>query len=548
MVSQFITTTLFCLAGWLFWKVVRRLMIPSPLDDIPGPESESFVTGLMGKLYGDDVWDFYRAAMEKYGGVIKFKGFLGSTHLHISDPKALHSIVIKEQHIYEETPNFLEVNKLTFGPGLLSSLGEQHRKQRKMLNPVFSIAHMREMVPIFYNVTRNFRDSIAKKVQSQPQEIEIFSWLARTALELIGQSGFGYSFDVLGEDSIPHPYGVSARRYVTVAGKLIIMHFCPAGLLTLGPAWFRRFLVEHAPFKAVQEMKEIVDIMHKTSVEILESKRKALEEGDEETERQIAKGKDILSILLRENMRADKEDKLEEDELIAQMSTLTFAAMDTTSSALARILYLLAQHQPVQDRLRNEIRQARALKDEEQGEFGYDDLERLVYLDAVCRETMRLYPPVTTLFRTTREATVLPLSSPMRTLSNKTVTQLPIPKDTRISISIIGCNQNPKIWGDDAYEWKPERWLQPLRDEVVQAKVPGVYSNLMTFLGGGRACIGFKFAQLEMKVVLSLLIDSFKFTPSDKQIIWRKRGITSPCVVGDDPSNLRLPLIVQKAD
>lgn len=83
----------------------------------------------------------------------------------------------------------------------------------------------------------------------------------------------------------------------TVAGKLIIMHFCPAGLLTLGPAWFRRFLVEHAPFKAVQEMKEIVDIMHKTSVEILESKRKALEEGDEETERQIAKGKDILSIL-----------------------------------------------------------------------------------------------------------------------------------------------------------------------------------------------------------------------------------------------------------
>jgi cytochrome P450 len=65
--------------------------------------------------------------------------------------------------------------------------------------------------------------------------------------------------------------------------------------------------------------------------------------------------------------------------------------MDTTSSALARILYLLAQHQPVQDRLRNEIRQARALKDEEQGEFGYDDLERLVYLDAVCRETMRLF-------------------------------------------------------------------------------------------------------------------------------------------------------------
>jgi hypothetical protein len=72
----------------------------------------------------------------------------------------------------------------------------------------------RNIKPARTHHSKQFRDSIAKKVQSQPQEIEIFSWLARTALELIGQSGFGYSFDVLGEDSIPHPYGVSARRYV----------------------------------------------------------------------------------------------------------------------------------------------------------------------------------------------------------------------------------------------------------------------------------------------------------------------------------------------
>lgn len=75
------------------------------------------------------------------------------------------------------------------------------------------------------------------------------------------------------------------------------MHFCPAGLLTFGPARFRRFLVEHAPFKAVQQMKKIVDTMYNMSIEILESKKKALEEGDEATEEQVARGKDILSIL-----------------------------------------------------------------------------------------------------------------------------------------------------------------------------------------------------------------------------------------------------------
>lgn len=62
--------------------------------------------------------------------------------------------------------------------------------------------------------------------------------------------------------------------------------------------------------------------------------------------------------------------------------------MDTTSTALARILSLLAQHQDVQDRLRNEIRQA---KREDGSDFGYDDLERLVYLDAIMRETLRLF-------------------------------------------------------------------------------------------------------------------------------------------------------------
>jgi cytochrome P450 len=72
----------------------------------------------------------------------------------------------------------------------------------------------------------------------------------------------------------------------------------------------------------------------------------------------------------------------------------------------------------------------------------------------------------------------------MRTLSNQTVTQIPIPKGTNIIISIMGCNHNPKIWGDDAYEWKPERWLEPTRDEVLQAKIPGIYSNLWVFVSG----------------------------------------------------------------
>ena len=68
--------------------------------------------------------------------------------------------------------------------------------------------------------------------------------------------------------------------------------------------------------------------------------------------------------------------------------------MDTTSSALARALHLLAAHPDVQEKLRREIVNARDGQD-----IPYDQLVKLPYLDAVCRETLRLYPTVPVSYR-----------------------------------------------------------------------------------------------------------------------------------------------------
>ena len=66
------------------------------------------------------------------------------------------------------------------------------------------------------------------------------------------------------------------------------------------------------------------------------------------------------------------------------------AGMDTTSNALTRILQVLAEHPKEQERLRSELVEARNGND-----ISYDALDKLPYLDAVCRETLRVYAPVT---------------------------------------------------------------------------------------------------------------------------------------------------------
>lgn len=66
-------------------------------------------------------------------------------------------------------------------------------------------------------------------------------------------------------------------------------------------------------------------------------------------------------------------------------STLVFAAHDTTSNALARLLHLLALNPEVQSKLRAEVTKGRL-----KGDLDYDDLMGLPYMDAVVRETMRL--------------------------------------------------------------------------------------------------------------------------------------------------------------
>lgn len=80
-----------------------------------------------------------------------------------------------------------------------------------------------------------------------------------------------------------------------------------------------------------------------------------------------------------------------------------------------------------------------------------------------------------------RADTILPLSKPVIGRDGAEINEVLVPNGTQIIVNIWGANRVDAIWGEDSAEWKPERWLTPLPDSVTEARLPGVYSNMLVF-------------------------------------------------------------------
>jgi hypothetical protein len=140
------------------------------------------------------------------------------------------------------------------------------------------------------------------------------------------------------------------------------------------------------------------------------------------------------------------------------LSALVFAGNDTTryykvqldlgrgnwkffnSSALARTFDLLAQYPDVQSRLREEVREAHGKHGKS---LDYNQLNSLVFLDAVCRESLRLFPPAQRIQRVAVTDWNLPLQHPVKSKDGRSIiSNLHVPKGTKIHLSIAAANRD----------------------------------------------------------------------------------------------------------
>ncbi|CAE6442879.1 unnamed protein product [Rhizoctonia solani] len=514
--------------------IYKLLKGANTFNELDGPQPAS-------SIWGDEnlLSDFEKGLpaqdelLHRYGTVCKIKGPLGEDRLWLADPRAINDIVLKGFDHFHEPTGLLAWFKLIFGPTMLAEVGHKHKIQRKILNPVFTAAHMRKftVTPIFHTITHYLEVVVTSKVRAGGGNtgiVDIYAWMSNVALEMIGQAGIGYSFGVM-EGKEPEYLDASRQVFTLMNSMWYIRPFLPT-LMKIGPARFRRFIVDRISFSPVHQLQKDINIMDKMSTEIYTQKKQALANGTLDSE--IAAGNDIISMLLKQNEIVSPDEQMTEEEILAQVNGLIFAGHDTTSGGLARTLHLLAQHPMVQDQLRAEVREAHGLHGKE---LDYDQLNSLKYLDAVCRESLRLWSPAQLLERTAMKDWNLPLHYPVKSKDGKkTITNLHVPEGTYIYVSLGSVNRDKQTWGDDAEQFNPSRWLQPLPLSVAESKIPGVYSNIMTFSGGPRSCLGFKFSQLEMKIVLAALISSFKFELGPEEHMWMVAGIVKPHVRRED--------------
>ncbi|EUC54994.1 cytochrome P450 family protein [Rhizoctonia solani AG-3 Rhs1AP] len=496
----------FTIVGLVARSAIRRRKL---LVELPGPPPAGWFKGHFSSLVGSGSVVFQEKIIAEYGPTLKLNGGFGDEVIFTVDPSIMHSVLVKERAKFERPPGSRLIIHAVFGGGLLGQKGDEHRIHRKVM-------------PIFMGIAKETCQCIKKDLKlskSSSREVDIFPWATAAALELVGEAGLGYSFSSFTGER--NEYNIAIKSVMQVISKVDPFVKLLPFLYRIGTPSTRRWMLKHVPHKDIQQLRYAVGIQNQLAEQVIQTRQALISSGDDLSS-QAGRGRDIMTLLMKANGEGESESYIDHQAMVGHMNTFVFAGHETTSTAVARILDVLADRPRVQMRLREEIRE---YFESNTDDTHYDGLLELPYLDAVVRETLRLHGPVSFLNRICEEDTILPLQYPVDTPSGK-ITSIPIKKGTRVFMSVSVSNCYGRIWGERAHEFVPERWIGSKIDEVTQpgAHLPGVYSSMMTFGAGSRACLGFKFAIMEIKVMIAELVKDFKFEPSQDEHDWEVSG------------------------
>ncbi|KAF5255867.1 hypothetical protein FOXYS1_13690 [Fusarium oxysporum] len=473
--------------GIVFWGFLYPVFF-SPLRHIPGPREYLSAAHRSIAVKDRPSGDLFVDIANRYPGedLLTLNSF--RTHILVTNPQLLADLLVHNCYDFTKPKRISSFLRHILGDGLIIVEGEPHKFLRKNSTPVFHFRHIKELYPMMWEKSQSLARAIQQDMTtSRSSVVELNSWASKVTLDIIGIAGLGRRFDAVEKKKDPLA-DIYEGLLEPSREKLIF-----SGLaLAIGLP-----IVRLIPWKMNDVFNYLTGTLNELCYPMIQEKKAAIiEKGDDHF--------DVLSLLIKSNNFSDES-------LKDQLLTFLAAGHETTSSAITWACYLLTKHPEYQAKLREEVRNG--LPEDLAANPTVDlagILELLPYLNGIMHETLRLYPTV-------------PLTMRQAIRDTRIGDQF-IPEGTDIMVSIWYINRSEAIWGPDATEFKPERWIT---DDGKPNQNGGASSNynFLTFLHGPRSCIGQGFAKAELRCLLATMVRSFEWTLAMDDKLVMPRGV-----------------------
>ncbi|KAI9847987.1 MAG: hypothetical protein M1838_000686 [Thelocarpon superellum] len=493
---QYTWTTSYALLGlglfvlqvtaWSIWTLVLWPRYFSPLRHLPQAPNENLLWGQFLYITNSESGVPHRdwEANIPNDGLIRYTGLFRHERLLVTSPKGLSEVLSHKSYEFGKPQALIGGIKRLLGVGILLAEGEEHKIQRRNLQPAFAFRHIKDLYPVFWSKTQEFIDALTQTVTEEARSengsppsavVEMPDWCSRVTLDIIGLAGFGKDFGAIKDPNAE--LAATYRKVFRLGGGEKIWRL----MFLLIPFW----LLSRLPMRRNRDINQAAEVIKRIGRDLIQERKAKLEKGQEI-------GHDILSVALQSGGFSDAN-------LVDQLMTFLAAGHETTSTSLTWAVYLLCKYPDCQRRLREEIR-GKLQSIDDPTPMTAAEIDQLPYLHAVCNEVLRFFPPVPVVFRDAIS-------------SNSTILGTPVPRGTRIVLAPAAINRSTALWGDDAGEFNPDRWMGP-----GLANTGGAESNyaFLTFLHGPRGCIGSSFSRSEFACILAGIVGRFEMELADK--------------------------------
>lgn len=445
----------------------------TPLRKIPGPQRKSFLLGEFFTVFKEPFMDphkrWWKSLSKKYDSLpfISYTSLFGRYTLVVLDCDFI-KLILTETSSRDPVrfPKRYVFLQNIVGHGLVTLEGAAWSRHRRIIQPSFQTSILREALnDVVPNLTQQLVDSWSV---TQGREIDIFSHLSALTLDIIGQVAFGHDF---GGTRTIQEWETSQEELSEVGDDML-----QSLKQTLKPSLLGILMV----LLGLNKFRNIIDRKWNRTRKLLNQAVDRIVEEQARTKQNSSRS--LLQLLLEATDESSERTQLSKTELRDETKTFIVAGHETTSTWCYWSLYVLAKYPEVQDKLFAHV--ALHWKDPSIS----PPVDQMDYLHAVLYETLRLYTPVGMLVRFTSQT--------------ETWKGYTIPANTRMILPLHLLHRHPDHWTDPE-EFRPERWLDDSSDRHKFAFLP--------FSAGGRNCIGQRFAELEVKLILSVLVRRFRF-------------------------------------